>query len=79
MALDMIDNINVSLAGGAPRAQKLRAAARAGKAGVMSTRSRPSHCGPEATGACALDGATAQLDLLFLPQNSSMRADRRWR
>jgi FkbM family methyltransferase len=25
-----------------------------------------------------LDGATAQLDLLFLPQNSPMRADRRW-
>lgn len=25
-----------------------------------------------------LDGATAQLDLLFLPQNSPMRRDRRW-
>jgi hypothetical protein len=25
-----------------------------------------------------LDGATAQLDLLFVPQNSPMRADRRW-
>ena len=25
-----------------------------------------------------LDGATAQLDLLFLPRNSPMRADRRW-
>ena len=36
MALDMIDNINVSLAGGASRAQKLRAAARAGKAGATT-------------------------------------------
>jgi hypothetical protein len=25
-----------------------------------------------------LDGATAQLDLLFLPRNSPIRADRRW-
>ena len=25
-----------------------------------------------------LDGATAQLDVLFLPENSPMRADRRW-
>jgi hypothetical protein len=38
MALDKIDNINVSLAGGASWPQKLRAAVRAGKAGVMTTR-----------------------------------------
>jgi hypothetical protein len=25
-----------------------------------------------------LDGATAQVDLLFLPENSPLRADRRW-
>jgi hypothetical protein len=25
-----------------------------------------------------LDDATAQLDLLFVPQDSSLRADRRW-
>jgi hypothetical protein len=55
MASDKIDNINVSLAGGASRAQKLGAVARAGKAGVMMTRSRLLHCGPEATGARDID------------------------
>jgi len=49
MALDKIDNINVSLAGGALRARKLRAAVRAGKPGVLTARSWPSHCGAEAT------------------------------
>jgi hypothetical protein len=51
MALDKIDNINVSLAGGASRAQKLRATARTGKAGVTTRRSWLSHCGAEVTGA----------------------------
>jgi hypothetical protein len=37
MALDMIDNINVSLAGGASRARTLRVHVRTGKAGVMTT------------------------------------------
>jgi len=55
MALDKIDNINVSLAGGASRAQKLRAAVHAGKACVMKTRSRLSHCSAEATGARGID------------------------
>jgi hypothetical protein len=55
MALDKIDNINVSLAGGALRAQKLRAAARTGKAGVTTTRSWLSHCGAEVTGARGID------------------------
>jgi hypothetical protein len=49
MALDLIDNINVSLAGGASRARKLEAAADTGKAGVTMTRSRLSHCGAGAT------------------------------
>ena len=49
MALDIINNINVSLAGGASRARKLGAAARAGKAGLMTMQTGLSHCGREVT------------------------------
>jgi hypothetical protein len=86
MALDMIDNINVSLARGASRAQKLRAAARAGKAGATTARSRLSYCGLEVTGGtcrCGRIGAGAEpVDNALartLPMGNGTRIeDRKW-